>query len=124
MSEVLKIRADVNMGALADKFNELVNDEALKLAMNQTLAKDCDPYVPFLTGMLSQTLEITPEYVRYTQPYAHYQYNGVGFNYTRDYHPLASAEWDQAMLENNRENFEEEIKQLVVRRYRELYGNS
>lgn len=27
--------------------------------------------------------------------YALYQYNGAGFNFRRDKHPLASAQWDQ-----------------------------
>lgn len=124
MSEILKVEAQLNLGELESKFETLCSDETLMLAVHQTLAKDCDPYVPFLTGDLSQTLEITPEYVRYIQPYAHYQYHGVGFNHTLDYHPLATAEWDQAMLENNKEGFEEEVQQLVLRRYRELYGDN
>lgn len=124
MSDILRVKADIDMSSIMDKFTELCNDDTLRLAIHQTFARYCDPYVPFLHGFLSQTLDITPEYVRYVQPYAHYQYYGTWFNHTLDYHPLASAEWDQAMLENNRENFEEEIKQLVIRRYRELYGDS
>ena len=122
MSEVLNIDAEVDISALADKFRYLCDDPTLKLNIHDTLAKKCDPYVPMLTGDLSQTLDITPEYVRYTQPYAHYQYHGLEFNHTLDWHPLATAEWDKVMLENHREEFESEVQQLVVRRYRELYG--
>lgn len=124
MSELISVKANIDISGLGGQFENLCQDQELKLSMNQTLAKDCDPYVPFLTGDLSQTLNITPDYVEYTQPYAHYQYHGTEFNHTLDYHPLATAKWDKAMLENNKENFEEELQGLMVRRYRELYGGN
>lgn len=122
MSELLKVKVEVDVSGIADRFNELCQDKQLKLSLHQLLAKKCDPYVPRLTGMLSKTVEITPEYIEYVQPYAHYQYHGVGFNHTLDYHPLATALWDEAMMRDHKEEFEEEVRQKLARRYKELYG--
>ena len=121
MSNVVKVDVDINEMAVQAKVNNLLDANTM-LEIHNLLAKYCDPYVPFLEGPLSQTTEITPNYVRYTQPYAHYQYHGVGFNHTKDYHPLASAEWDKAMLRDRREEFEMQVKEILVRRARELYG--
>lgn len=122
MAELLSVKVEVDVSGIADRFEDLCKDPQLMLQAHQALAHACDPYVPFLTGDLSQTLEITPEYVQYNMPYAHYQYHGVGFNHTLDHHPLATAEWDEAMLRDKREAFQEELRALFVRRYKELYG--
>ena len=123
MSKLVTVDVDVDISGIEDHFQELCQDPTLKLTLHNMLAKKCDPYVPFLEGYLSQTLEITPEYVRYTMPYAHYQYYGTWFKHTLEHHPLASAMWDQAMLADKREEFEAEVKAALVRRYRELYGD-
>lgn len=121
MSNIVNVSVKLNDQAIQDKMNKLC-DETTMLEIHNLLAKMCDPYVPFLEGPLSQTTEITPKYVRYTQPYAHYQYYGVGFNHTKDYHPLASAKWDEAMLRDKREEFLMQVKEILVRRAKELYG--
>lgn len=90
-----------------------VNNPTTMLAIHNTLAKKCDPYVPFLHGPLSQTHIVTAEGVTYTQPYARYQYYGTDFNHTTDYHPLASAMWDKAMLRDHRLDFNREIKDII-----------
>lgn len=121
MGSVVNVKVNIDDAAIMAKLHRLT-DEATMLEIHNLLAKMCDPYVPFLNGPLSQTIEITPNYVRYTQPYAHYQYNGVGFNHTLDNHPLASAKWDEAMLRDRREEFEKQVKDILVRRAKELYG--
>ena len=121
MSNFVNVTAKINDAAIQAKLQNLC-DDATMLEIHNLLAKMCDPYVPFLEGPLSQTIEVTSEYVRYTQPYAHYQYNGVGFNHTLDYHPLASAKWDEAMLRDKRDEFLAGVKEILVRRARELYG--
>lgn len=99
-----------------------VNNSATMLAIHNTLAKRCDPYVPFLEGPLSQTNIITAEGVTYIQPYARYQYHGTNFNHTIDYHPLASAEWDKAMLRDHGDEFNQEVKAILHRRLAETNG--
>ena len=121
MSEFLTVDVEVT-GELIDKLEQLTKDPVLGLEMHNILRIKCDPYVPYLNGPLSMTAEVTPEYIEYVQPYAHRQYHGVDFNHTLDWHPLASAEWDKAMLRDHRVEFQQDIREALVRRYNELYG--
>lgn len=99
-----------------------VNNPSTMVAIHNTLAKKCDPYVPFLNGPLSQTNVVSAEGVRYIQPYARYQYYGTDFNFTRDYHPLASAQWDKAMLRDHRAEFIEEVRDIIRWRIQKADG--
>ena len=96
MATVIKVKSHLEK-ALRKKLEE-VNNPTTMLAIHNTLAKKCDPYVPFLEGPLSQTIEVTSEGVHYIQPYARRQYFGENFNHTTEHHPLASAKWDEAMM--------------------------
>ena len=98
--------------ALKDKISE-INNPTTMLAIHNTLAKKCDPYVPFLEGPLSQTAVVTPYYVRYIQPYARRQYYGDNFNHTIEFHPLASARWDEAMMRDHGEEFYAEVEDIL-----------
>lgn len=121
MSQLVNVTVKLNDAAIENKLKNLCDSETM-LEIHDLLAKYCDPYVPFLEGPLSQTIEVTPEYVRYTQPYAHYQYYGTEFNHTLDYHPLASAKWDEAMLRDRRDEFLADVKEILVRRAKDKYG--
>lgn len=55
------------------------------------------PFVPFRTGALTQTVKITPKQIEHTVPYANAMYSG-NFNFRKDYHPLASRQWDKAAI--------------------------
>ena len=121
MSNTLTVKVHID-DAFLDKQMSTLLDKRTMLELHNLFAKYMNPYVPFLEGPLSQTLEITPEYVKYTQPYAHYQYEGEGFNFTRDYHPRASAHWDQAMMAEKGDEFRAQIKEILMRRANELYG--
>ena len=97
---------------IQDKLEEF-NNTTTMLAIHNTLAKRCDPYVPFLNGPLSQTAEVSAKGVRYIQPYARYQYYGDDFNHTLDYHPLASARWDKAMMRDHGDEFVQEVEDIL-----------
>lgn len=108
-----KVTIKVN---IKDELRERINDIATPttmLAIYNSLAKHCDPYVPFLNGPLSQTNVVTPEGVHYIMPYARYQYFGTHFNHTKEYHPLASAMWDKAMLRDHGDEFEDEVRAIL-----------
>ena len=90
-----------------------------KYELHNLLAKMCDPYVPFLNGPLSQTNVVSTRGVTYIQPYARYQYYGTDFNHTLDFHPLASAMWDQAMLRDRGKEFDTQVAEILVRRLNE-----
>lgn len=111
----------VNLGrAIERKLKTIQDDAETRLAIHNTLAKRCDPYVPFLEGPLSQTHQVTINGVKYIQPYARYQYYGVNFNHTTDFHPLASAKWDKAMMRDKGDVFRKEVKAIINRRMSQL----
>ena len=91
-------------------------DETLKFRIAAEFERYCDPYVPFKTGALAQTTNVTPDYVEYLVPYAHYQYVGEHFNHTLIFHPLATAYWDRVMLETQGEEFLEQVKAHIHNR--------
>lgn len=118
----VKVNVKVDEDAIAGKLNIILHDDSVMLEIHNLLRKMCDPYVPFLEGPLSQTAEVEPHCVRYIQPYARYQYYGVGFNHTLDYHPLATALWDKVMLAERGDEFKTAVKDIIKRRISELYG--
>jgi len=120
-SVTIKVDKRIIKQKILDKLKE-VNTPTTMLAIHNTLAKRCDPYVPFLEGPLSQTNVVTDKGVRYIQPYARYQYYGDHFNHTTDFHPLASAHWDKAMLRDHRVEFYREVKDIIDWRLRQTNG--
>lgn len=70
---------------IADAVKDLANafdpDDKLMIYAHTRLAAYCQPYVPMQTGVLANTLSITPNYLEYTAPYAHYQYMGEVYGY-------------------------------------------
>lgn len=57
-------------------------------------------FIPMRTGQLASNVQYRATdkeaTITHKVPYARYQYNGAGFNFSRDAHPLASAHWDEA----------------------------
>ena len=159
MGDIIETKISVDVKGIVGKIEYLV-DEKLMIEVHKLFAKMCDPYVPKDLGNLSQTLNITPEYVQYTQPYAHYMYTGdvygpnfpikddsgnitgwrsppgIGtkypmrdstgktrqLEYNLEKHKLASKEWNKAMMTAEGEKFIKQVKDLMVRRAKELYG--
>ena len=119
----LKVNVKINPNSINAKLNALLKDRQTMLEIHNLLAKMCDPYVPFLEGPLSQTVEIEPECVRYIQPYARYQYYGVDFNHTIDYHPQATALWNEVMMAEKGDVFKQQVAEILKRRAKELYGS-
>ena len=119
--DLISFKVYVDDKALERQMENLLDDKVM-LEIQNLFAKTINPWVPFLEGPLSQTLEITPEYVKYLVPYAHYQYTGDDFNHTKDYHPLATARWDEVAMQTELDSFMEQVKGILARRARELYG--
>lgn len=115
------VQVKVDKHAIGGKVNSLIDDTVMTQIHNE-FARLVDPWVPFLHGPLSQTVEIYPQYIRYSQPYAHYQYTGIDFNHTLDPHPLASAEWDKVAMQTQMDIFSQTVKEILIRKARELYG--
>lgn len=110
------VNVNINDKLIQAKLDKLMQGECGK-EIHDLLYKMCDPYVPFLEGPLSQTVHVTPQYVEYKQPYAHYQYVGEHFNHTIEYHPLATAYWDKAMMQNKGDSFVRQVEKIIGERW-------
>lgn len=85
---------------------KIINDLGINQKLNLFMAQECmrlmTPFVPMDTGALSQTVETKADnkrgIVHYLVPYAHRQYTGESFNFSKEKHPLATHHWDKAML--------------------------
>jgi hypothetical protein len=80
----------------------LGGDKAL-LFMAEDWHRLYSPFVPMETGILNtgqarHYVEGGKGIIAHQSPYAHRLYNGKGFRFAREHHPLASAEWDKAAI--------------------------
>ena len=103
------------------------------------------------SGELANNVEITKDGVHFKVNYAHYQYMGIVYGpnipiikngvivgwyskpkqtktptgrrlqYSTEYHPLASSEWDKAMMRDRGEEFVKRVENILIRRAKE-YG--
>lgn len=147
----VKLDANIDAKQLAKDFEALKNDTVM-YEIHDLFAKMCDPYVPMDTGNLAQGVDISKDSIKYPGPYAHYMYMGevygpnipiiedgivVGWfspkgkpkhptgrpiNYSTESHPLASKEWDKAMMRDKSEVFLDAVKDILIKRCKELYG--
>lgn len=124
MATMIKVEVNLDNLDLPNLVNSILDDSVVMTRLHQLLAKMCDPYVPFLEGPLSQSglANVSSEGVLYSTPYAHYQYEGIYFNHTLDYHPLASARWDEAMMNAQGEEFDAQVRDILIARINEIYG--
>ena len=60
-----------------EKQLESLDDPDTMQQVHNTYAKFLDPYVPMDEGVLAHDVTVTPEYVQYNSPYAHYMYTGI-----------------------------------------------
>lgn len=126
MAKYYHLRVKVNEKALEDKVQKLFDDKTM-LEVHNFIAKMCDPYVPMLNGPLHESglAQVTADSITYgnqSVPYARYQYYGVNFNHTVEFHPLATALWDKVMMQDREEEVLKGITQILERRAKELYG--
>lgn len=117
----LEYSLTLNLNKLFDK--DIIIDDKVRLETHNVFAKIVNPWVPYLNSPLSTTLDITPDYVRYEKGYAYYQYSGVvnEANRTRTVHPLATSRWDKVAMQTELPKFENDVKAILNRRYKELY---
>lgn len=66
----------INFLDIEQKLANLADDETM-LQIHNLYAKFLDPYVPMREGTLAHNVTITPNYIQYNSPYAHYMYTGV-----------------------------------------------
>lgn len=83
--------------------------------MAETVLRYMTPYVPMDSGMLSQNVTTEPFKLTYNVPYAKYQFNGNGFNFSKEKHPLATAHWDKATQNAKSTQIAKEVTKYIGR---------
>ena len=98
------------------------------------------PYIPFVSGTMAslmsvsdnaENIKLSPEQamalaiesiqndprnvIHFKAPYSNRQYEGLDFNFTRDLHPLAQAQWAQVAADLHGEQIMTEFKGFVER---------
>ena len=132
-----------------EKMLAALADDKIMTEIHQLFAKHMEPYVPMKEGMLAHNYTVTPQYVGYNQPYAHYQYTGIvyGPNYPitkngvivgyysppnkeptgaqikystdTDKHPLATHHWDKRMMEDKGDAFIADVTKVLTDKLKE-----
>lgn len=95
-------------------FKRIFSDDVRKYAHTRLHAY-CSPYVPMDSGALDQTVDITPDYVHYKSPYAHFQWER-NLKYSIDKHPLATSHWERAAMTAKGDRLAEDIETYIKRK--------
>lgn len=137
----------IEEGRIYEKVQKLGNADSRKmLEIHKLLEKMCNPYVPMQEGVLLSNTVVTPEYVEYPGPYAHYMYMGAVYGpnipiiedgivvgwwsppgkekhptgwplqYSKEKHMRATHHWKDAMLKNDKNEFLEQVKEIMLRK--------
>ena len=119
---ILSVEVDFDPDAIVNSIQENLFTDEVRTEIVAKFAEMCDPYVPYNTGKLAGSVQISPEGLTYTAEYAGEVYNGIGINFRKDYHPFATAQWDKVMMTEQGELFMEYVSEILQNRIRELYG--
>ena len=111
----LHLRGNYNLYQLLANKLAVVDSPEVRQEISQVLAEMCDPYVPYDTGALANTVQAGPDGVTYTQPYARQQYFGEEINHKTEYHPLATARWVEVMMSEHGEEFFARVSEIITR---------
>lgn len=118
----------VGFDKIAARGDELTKVGKVWLA-NEAL-KDTDPYVPMLTGSLSQRSHLEGDQIVYPGPYARYLYYGKAMEgprygpkkatdkdlvYTKQAHPNAQSHWFEASKSQNLEKWLRGLRKIAKR---------
>ena len=116
MDSMVHIDVQVDDVAIQAKLQQLIQDDTVKAEANQALADIVYPYVPYDTGALADTAQVSSEGVTYIVPYASKNYYGDDIRHKTDKHPLATAHWDEVAMQTQKEVLENRVKDALVRK--------
>lgn len=121
MSSLVEFNVSIDEKALTRQLDQLLDDTTMEEI--QTVLKEMmDEYTPCHTGNLINSAYITPNYVGYRADYAREMYHSIERDFSKENHPKATAEWDKAMFADHGDEFIERVRQILIRRAKELYG--
>lgn len=132
------MRIEIRWNRTPRQILDRILDDAAMTYAHTRLHAYCSDYVPMDSGALDQTVDITPEYVHYKSPYAHFQWEGVVFvdergstyalpnhskhptntplHHSTDHHPLATSHWEVAAMAAHKGDLCRDIEAYLRRR--------
>lgn len=90
---------ELDLAGVDRKVQRLKNDQGLGLFIATEAMRGMSPYVPFRNGYLDASAQAEPFAVTYDISYADRVYYGTSMEFSKERHPLATAEWDKAYAE-------------------------
>lgn len=90
---------EVDIQGITEKAYSKVENPPFGLFLAHEWKRLINPYTPHREGNLENNVTYEPFLIHYNSPYAHYQYNGVNFNFFKEINPLATHHWDKAAEE-------------------------
>lgn len=129
---------EIKWNRTPQQISKRIFDDSTMTYIHTRLHAYCSGYVPMDSGMLDQTVDITPECVHYKSPYAHFQWEGKVFvddrgstyakrnhskhatsqdlQYSTDKHPLATSHWEVAAMAAHKGDLCEDITNYLKRK--------
>lgn len=108
----INVKVDIDAEKIA---NKVINKD-VKLFANQTWYRLYQEFVPMKNGGLYDDTEVTDEYIWHKKPYAKRIYNGKDFNFSKDEHRFATAEWDKVSFKSQGDKLKKDIENYIKRR--------
>lgn len=103
------VTVKTDMSGVEKKIKLMLGNRKVGMFVASTFERGMNKYVPMDTGMLAQNVVSQPFEVHYNQTYAEKIYNGTHIKFNKEKHPLATAEWDKAFYNANKESIARQI---------------
>ena len=91
----MRYKIDINIDACVSRFHPRY--KKAQMYLDNEVLKDSAPYVPMRTGNLMKSGQLGTKIgsgeIVYNAPYARRMYYGTSFNFSKDKHPQACAQW-------------------------------
>lgn len=110
----ISARIKLDTGALL-RSRGLGDSHEAQIALAETAVRLAEPYVPYDTGRLAESVEVSPDgdEIRYTAPYAAAQYYGRFREYQKNAGGLRGGHWMERMLADKQEELTDAVAKEV-----------
>lgn len=99
---------------LDNNLEKKIITQDVKIFASSEARRLMDPFVPFRTGQLAKNVKVTEDTIHYLEPYARKMYYGENLHFTKDYHPLATAKWNEVAMTSQKDKLANAIKRYIT----------
>lgn len=109
---MLIVKTTVKINPAGVVFNGIATKDK-RIRINKEIEMQIGPFVPMQTGALLDNTTVDETGITYNSPYAKRLYEGEGFNFSKEKHPLATAHWDKAAMASKGEEIERSVERIL-----------